>query len=87
MEAHLLHSVGNVKLGEGEVLYCPSKAALGRHDTNWGVVIVENLRLGVDRRVAWLAIKHVNLIQDVEGVLSFGKEELVWALLHGDPSK
>jgi hypothetical protein len=70
MEAHLLNSVGDVEPGEGEVLECACQAPVRRRVGDRGAVVFRELRLGVNRRGAGLAVGHASPLQDVEGVLA-----------------
>jgi hypothetical protein len=75
MEAHLLNGVGDVGLGEGEVLECAYQAQVRRCVGDWRVVVLRELRLGVNRRGAGLAVGHASPLQNVDGVLTLVQEE------------
>jgi hypothetical protein len=75
METHLLNGVGNVRPGEGEVLECACQAPVRRRVGDWGAVVFRELRLGVNRRGAGLAVGHSSPLQDVEDVLTLMQEE------------
>jgi hypothetical protein len=70
VKAHLLDDIGNVGLGEGQILESAREAPVGcRVDDQWPVVLRE-LHLGVDRRGVGLVIGHAIPLQDVESVLA-----------------
>jgi hypothetical protein len=56
MQAHLLDGVGDIWLGEGEVLERAGQAPVGRRVGNQGPIVLRELRLSVDRRGAGLAV-------------------------------
>jgi hypothetical protein len=60
MEAHLLDSIGDVGAREGEVLERACQAPVRCCISNWGLVVLRELRLSVNRRGTWLAIGHAN---------------------------
>jgi hypothetical protein len=75
MEAHLLDGVGDVGLGEGEVLERAGQAPVRRRVGDRGPAILRELRLTVDRHGVGLAVRHASPLQDVDGVLALVKEE------------
>lgn len=87
MKAHLLDVVCDVGPGEGEVLEGFKKALVGRHVAYRDTGIVGDLRLGVNRRGARLAVRHASPLQDVEYVLPLMEKEALWTALHVDPQK
>jgi hypothetical protein len=84
MEAHLLNDVGDVGQGEGEVLECTCQALVRRRIGNRGVIVFRELRLGVNRRGAGLAVGHASPLQDVDDVLTLMQEETLGPVLGSD---
>lgn len=60
VKAHLLDNIGDVGPNEGGILEIPNEAPVGHHIANQGVAVVGDLNLGVHRRTARLAIRHVS---------------------------
>jgi hypothetical protein len=60
MQAHLLDGVSDVGPGEGEVLERAGQAPVRRRVGDRRPVVLRELRLGVDRRGARLAVRHVS---------------------------
>jgi hypothetical protein len=75
MEAHLLDNIGDVGAGECEVLERACQAPVRCRVGDWGPVVLGEIRLSVDRRVAGLAIGHADPLQNVDGVLTLVQEE------------
>ena len=71
----MLNSVGDVGPREGEVLEGACQAPVRRRISDRGAVVFRELRLGVNRRGAGLAVGHASPLQDVEGVLTLMQEE------------
>jgi hypothetical protein len=84
MQAHLLDGVGDVRPGEGEVLERTGQAPVGRRISDWGPIVLGELRLSVDRRGAGLAVGHASPLQYVDGVLALMEEETLGLALGGD---
>jgi hypothetical protein len=80
----MLDDVGDVGPGEGEVLERAGEAPVGRHVADRGPVILKELRLSVDGCGAGLAVGHVGLLQDADGVPSLVEEETLRPTLDGD---
>jgi hypothetical protein len=78
------HGVGNVGLGEGQVLEGAGQAPVRRRVGDWGAVILKELRLSVNRRRAGLAVEHASPLQDVDGVLALEEEETLRLALGDD---
>lgn len=78
VKSHLLDCVIDVRPSEGDVLESPDKVLVRHHITDWGIIIIKDLRLGVDGRVTRLAIEHARLLSPV-------KKEALWATLHARP--
>jgi hypothetical protein len=66
MPAHLLDGVGDVGPGEGEVLEHTGEAPVGRCVGDWGLVVLRELRLSVNRCGAGLAVEHASPLHDVD---------------------
>jgi hypothetical protein len=76
MQAHLLDDdIGDVGLGEGQVLERADQAPVGCRVGDRGPVVLRELRLSVDRRGAGLAVRDASPLQDVDGVLALVEEE------------
>jgi hypothetical protein len=75
MKAHLLDGVGDVGLGEGEVLERTCQAPIQRPVGDQGPVDLRELRLGVNRRGAGLAVGHASPLQNVGGVMTLVQGE------------
>jgi hypothetical protein len=84
MQAHLLDGVSDVGPGEGEVLERAGQALVRRRVGDRRPVVLRELRLGVDRRGARLAVRHVSPLQDVDVVLALVEEETLRLALGGD---
>lgn len=87
MKAHILDVVCDVGPGEGEVLEGFEKALVGHHVAYRDTGIVGDLRLGVNKRGARLAVEHASPLQDFEYVLPLMEKEALWTTLHVDPQK
>jgi hypothetical protein len=60
VQAHLLDGVGDVRPGEGQILEGTGQAPVGRHVGDWGLVVLKEHLLSVDRRGAGLAVEHAS---------------------------
>jgi hypothetical protein len=69
VEAHLLDRVGNVNLGEDEVLESPSQATVGSRVAVRSPHVGGDLGLSVDQRGAGLAVAHASTLKDVLSIL------------------
>jgi hypothetical protein len=87
VKARLLNGVGDVGPIECQVLESAGEAPVGRRVGDQGSVVLEELRLSVDRRGAGLAVGHDSMLQDVEGVLALLEEETLRPPLCGDPEE
>jgi hypothetical protein len=56
VKAHMLDHIGDVGLGEGEILVSPSDAPVDCHADDRGTVVVGDLCLSVNRCGAGLAV-------------------------------
>jgi hypothetical protein len=79
MEAHLLDSIGDVRMGEDEVLQGPSKTTIASWISHRRAVVGGDLALSVHRSRAGLTTSHASMLKDVDGVLGLA--------LDGDPQK
>jgi hypothetical protein len=87
VEAHLLHDVGDVGPGEGQVLEGVGQAPVGCrvYDRGGGGGGASaQLRLSVDGRRAGLAVGNASPLQDVESVLALVEEETLRPAIGGD---
>jgi hypothetical protein len=84
MKAHLLDSVGDVGPGEGEVLERTCQAPIRCRVGDWGPGGLRELRLGVNRRGAGLAVRHASSLQNVNDVLTLVQEETLGPMFHSD---
>jgi hypothetical protein len=75
MKAHLLDDIGDVGPGEGEVLECACQAPIRHRVDDRGPVGLRELRLGVNRHGAGLAVGHASSLQNVGGILTLVQEE------------
>jgi hypothetical protein len=75
VKAHLLDGVCDVGPGEGEVLERVCQAPVRRCVGDRGPVVLRELRLGVNRRGAELAVGHASSLQNVGGILTMVQEE------------
>lgn len=69
MKAHLLDSVGNVGLGEDEVLKCRGKTRVASGISHRGAIIGGGLALSVHRSRAELTVSHASMLEHVDDVL------------------
>jgi hypothetical protein len=76
VEAHLLDHIGNVGLDKGEVLECPSQAAVGSRVADKGPHAGGDLGLSVDRRGAELAVAHASTLKDIPSILALVEEDV-----------
>jgi hypothetical protein len=84
VEAHLLDRIGNVGLGEGEVLENPSQAVVGSRVVDGGPHVRGDLGPSVDRHGAGLAVAHASMLKDVSSILALVEEEVIGLLLYWD---
>jgi hypothetical protein len=77
VETHLLDCVGDVRLGEGDILESPSQAAVGSRVTDRGTHVREDLGLSVHRHGAGLAVAHASALKDIPSALALVQEEAV----------
>ena len=75
MKAHLLNGVDDVGPKEGEVLECACQAPVRCRVDDRGAIVLRELRLGVNRRGAGLAVGHASPFQNVDGVQTLVQEE------------
>lgn len=85
MEAHLLDSVGDVWLGEDEVLQCPGKTLVTGGISHPGAVGGGSLALSVHQSRAWLTVSHDSALENVDGVLALVEKQTLGSMLHSDP--
>ena len=85
VDAHLLDGVGDVILGEDEVLQCPDNDVAGRisdRGASGG-----DLALCVHRGRAELALVHASALEEVDDVLPLVKEQALRTTLNVDPQE
>jgi hypothetical protein len=87
VQTHKLDGVGDVGLGEGQVLEGTSQATLGRRVGDRGPVVLRELCLCVNMHGAGLAVGHASLLQDVDGILALVEEEILRSTLDGDANE
>jgi hypothetical protein len=75
METDLLHGVGDVQPGEGEVLKGTGKTPVAGGVPDWVTRGLRELGLRVDCGGAGLAVTHMDPLQNVKSVMSLVKEE------------
>jgi hypothetical protein len=73
METDLLHGIGDVSPGEGEVLKGTGKTSVPGGVLDWFTLGLRELHLRVDWGRAGLAVNHLNPLQNVKSVLSLVK--------------
>jgi hypothetical protein len=82
MEADLLNSICNIRPGEGEVLKGTGKAAVGGGIKNWRTSISGYFGASIGRGKAGFAVAHAVSVEDVQSVLTLGKEQRVLVALN-----
>jgi hypothetical protein len=82
VEAHLLDRIGDVRLGECEVLESHDQAAIGSWVANGCPHIGGDLGLSVNGRGAGLVAAHASTFKDVLSILSLVKEEVIRLLVY-----
>lgn len=87
MQAHSLNDVGDVEPRERRVLESTNEAPVDLRIVDRDVIVVEELRLSVNRHGARLAVEHASPLQDFEYVLPLMEKEALWTALHVDPQK
>ena len=82
MKADLLNGICEVRPGEcevrpgeSEVLQSTGKTPVGSRISHGITQISKQLRLSIDKSVAWLAISHPSPLQNVECILPLVKEQ------------
>jgi hypothetical protein len=83
MQTDLLHDVDDVGSCEGQVLESPSNALKLGSVLNRRPGVCSELRLEVNRSHAWLTLRHVRMLDDVQHVSALVEEHLVWTALDG----
>src|SRR6185312_13342046 len=69
-----LNGIGEIRLGEGEVLQGTGEAPVGSRISHGITQISRQLCLSIDRSGAWFAISHLSPLQNVECILPLVKE-------------
>jgi hypothetical protein len=83
----MLNDVGDVGPGECQVLASASEAPVSCRVGDRGPIVLEELRLSVNRSGARLIVGHASPLQDVKGVLALVEEETLRPPLYGDPEE
>jgi hypothetical protein len=86
VEAYLLDGVGDVGLGEDEVLKCPGDAPVAGRIGDQGAGS-RDLALRVHRGRVGLALGHTSALEEVDDVLALVKEQALGTALDGDPQE
>ena len=87
VEEDLLNRILNAWPSEGQVLKSVGKAPELSGVSNRRPRVGGNLGLRVHWRRAGLAVHHSSTLENVESILALGEEEVVGALLYGDPQE
>jgi hypothetical protein len=85
VEADLLDGVGDVRVGECQVLEGPSKAPELSWISNRRPRLSGDLGMCVHGRRNRLAVHHVSTLKDIKSKLALSEEELVRLMLYKDP--
>jgi hypothetical protein len=88
VKTDLLHSIGNVRSGKGEILKCTSQAAILRTIWKQQVTITcGELSLSVDRGRGRVTLSHTSTLQNISGVLLLGQEQPRGGARDSNPKK
>jgi hypothetical protein len=87
MEADLLDDIGDIGVGEHQVLEVPSEAPEMSQISNRRSELGGDLGLCVHRRRNRLVIHHASMLKDNESKLALSEEESICLMLYGDPKR
>jgi hypothetical protein len=87
MKANLLDGVGDVGVGECQVLEGPGEAPKLSQVSNRRPGSGGDLGLRVNECRDWLAVHHASTLKDIESELALSEEESIYLMLYGDPNK
>jgi hypothetical protein len=85
MKANLLDVIGDVRVGECQVLEGPSEAPKLSRISNRRPESGRDLGLRVHGRWDQLVVHHANALKDVESKLVLSEEEFIDLMLYGHP--
>jgi hypothetical protein len=69
VQADLLDSIGNIRPGEGQILKCTTKAAIGSGVSNWRTSICRDFGTSINGGGAGLAVIHSVAAENVQSIL------------------
>jgi hypothetical protein len=84
VQTDLLHSVGDVRPCECQVLKSTCNALKLRGVLNGRTRVPRQLLLEVNWSRAWLAVRHDRTFEDVKRVDALMEEQTIWTTLNGD---
>jgi hypothetical protein len=87
MEANLLDDVGDVGVGECQVLEGPGEALELSRISNRRPESSGNLGLCVHEHRDWLEIDHASALKNIESELLLSEEETMCLMLYGNSKK
>jgi hypothetical protein len=87
MQSDLLDDIGDVGVGECQVLEGPSEAPKLSQISNMRRGSGRDLGLRVHGRRDQLTVHHVSTLKDVESELTRSEEEFICLMVYGDPKK
>jgi hypothetical protein len=87
MKANLLVGIGDVGVGECQVLEGLNEAPELSRISNRRPRSGGDLGLHIQGRRDWLAVCHASVLKDVESELALSEEECICLMLYGDPQK
>ena len=82
MKADLLDCIGNVRVGECQVLKGAREATICSGVSHRGASCSGHLGTSVNRSGAWVTAAHAMTFKNVEGVLPLGEDEGVLMVLY-----
>jgi hypothetical protein len=87
MKTNLLDGVGDVEMGEHQVLEGPGKAPELSLISNRRPESGGDIGLRVHRHRDWLVVHHASALKDIESELVLSEEESISLMLYEDPQK
>jgi hypothetical protein len=87
MKANLMYGIGDVEVGDRQVLQGPGEAPELSRIRNRRPKRGGDLGLCVHGHRDWLAVHQASTLKDVKSELALSEEETICLMLYGDPQK
>jgi hypothetical protein len=70
MKTDLMHNIGNVRSGKGEILKCTSQTSILSSVRQELALGVRKLRLSINRSSCRVAVSHASTLKNIHGILA-----------------